>query len=170
MMRIAAVAALMSRSELFRSYEDVRPQGFQQFAGACSSNGERISMTHRRHDRMAQFGHDAGVSGGLCARRAPVKVTGGDVRRQERPRIQRRRDVRRGRGLGTKFNVEANEEEEFSPPTCSAAAGFRSATGRTAATGSRWSRTRRSIWKTESCSFTRRRTPTNCSGRTASSA
>ena len=106
---------LMSRSELFRSYEDVRPQGFQQFAERVRTQRRAHQHdAHRRHDRMAQFGHDAGISGGFCTRRAPGEGHGrSDVRRQERPAASvRRRDVRlRRKGAGHQIQRRGERRE-----------------------------------------------------------
>ena len=106
---------LMSRSELFRSYEDVRPQGFQQFTERVRTQRRAHQHdAHRRHDRMAQFGHDAGISGGFCTRRAPGEGHGrSDVRRQERPAASvRRRDVRlRRKGAGHQIQRRGERRE-----------------------------------------------------------
>ena len=158
-MRIAAVLCLCLGVSYFAATKMFDRKASNNSLSVFVPNGERISMTLTDGTTVwLNSGTTLEYPAVFARAERRVKVTG-----------EAMFDVKSDPQHPFVVETFACDVREFSPPTCSAA-GFRSATGRTAATGSRWSRTRRSIWKTESCSCTRRRTPTNCFGRTASSA
>ncbi|MFQ7502749.1 MAG: hypothetical protein ACLRMJ_05740 [Alistipes finegoldii] len=64
----------MSRSELFRSYEDVDRKA--SIVERVRTNGERISMTLTDGTTVWLNSHDAGISGGFARGERRVKVTG----------------------------------------------------------------------------------------------